>query len=65
MNEKKRRLAGIAALFTALILSNGHIIVLPDFLAGFLVSIAITFMLLSMLPEKFLKKAKEWKHRGV
>lgn len=64
MSEKKRRLTGVAAMFAALILSNGHIIALPDFMAGFLVGLAIVFMILSMLPDKTLEKLKRWKRHG-
>ena len=64
MSMNKRRLRGIAALFVALTLSNGHIIALPDFMAGFLVGAAIVFMMLSMLPDKTLEKLKRWKHHG-
>jgi len=64
MGERKRPLLGVGALFVALLLSNGHIINLPDFLAGFLVGASIVCMILSMLPEKTLKKLKRWKHHG-
>jgi len=64
MRERKRRFAGVGAMFTALILSNGHIITLPDFVAGFLVGMAIVCMILSMLPDKTFETLKRWKRHG-
>ena len=64
MKENKRRLLGVAALFTAFILSNGHLFQLPDFLAGFLVGSSIVLMILLMLPDEAMKKLKRWKHHG-
>lgn len=64
MKENKRRLLGVAALFTALVLSNGHLIELPDFLAGFLVGMSIVLMILLMLPDQTREKLKRLKHHG-
>ena len=64
MDEKKRLLLGVAALFTVLLCSNGHVIRLPDFLAGFLVGMAIVCMILSMLPDKAWQKLRRWKRHG-
>ena len=64
MNEKKRRLAGVGALCTALALSSGYIFTLPDFLDGFLIGSAIALMILSMLPNKTLEKLERWKRHG-
>ena len=64
MHEKKRRLAGVGALWLALALSSGHLFTLPDFLEGFLIGMAIVCMILSMLPDKTLEKLKRWKQHG-
>lgn len=64
MKENKRRLLGVAALFAALALSNGHLFELPDFLAGFLVGMSLVLMILLMLPDQTLEKLKRWKRRG-
>ena len=64
MNEKQRRLVGIAAFFVALLCCNNHIFQLPDFLAGFITGLAIVLLILSMLPDKAWEKLRRWKHRG-
>lgn len=64
MKENKRRLLGVAALFSAVVFSHGHLFQLPDFLAGFLVGLSLVLMILLMLPDKTLEKLKRWKRHG-
>ncbi len=64
MDKRRKRIAAAGALCGAVLIANSTMCPLPGFLKGLLVGIAVSLLLLNILPENALERLKKWKRYG-
>lgn len=66
MNPARKKFAAIGALTGVLYLvANNTLPGIPDFLMGFVLGIAIVFLLASLLPEAATARIRAWKRKWL
>lgn len=62
MSERQRKCALLGGMWGAAYLFTQGI--LPDFLLGAVLGVALIFFAAALLPDKAAKKVRKWKRRG-
>lgn len=62
MNERQRKCAMLGGMWGAAYLFTQDI--LPDFILGAVLGVALIFFIAALLPDETAKKVRKWKRRG-
>lgn len=66
MNSTRKKFAAIGAVTGILYLvANNTLPGIPDFLMGFVLGIAMVFLLASLLPEAAMARIRKWKRKWL
>ena len=63
MNSLKKKFAAAGGLLGLLYLAANNL--LPDFLMGFVLGIAMVFLLASLLPDTAMVRIRDWKRKWL
>ena len=66
MNSLKKKFAAVGGLLGLLYLAANNLLPgIPDFLMGFVLGIAMVFLLASLLPDAAVVRIRDWKRKWL